>query len=120
MIRVTSARTGLRVVGLSGGVFCNEIVTKRLSELLRAEGMTVLRHEVVPPNDGGISFGQAAVAAMKKNLAASPWLRMFQNAREWCENRWARCAAYRHLRRIRNRNVSSRSGTKTESTGPGS
>ena len=61
-VQMASARTGLRVAGLSGGVFCNEIVTKRLSELLREQGMTVLRHEVVPPNDGGIAFGQAAVA----------------------------------------------------------
>ncbi len=61
-VQLASVRTGLRVAGLSGGVFCNEIVTKRLSELLREQGMTVLRHEVVPPNDGGIALGQAAVA----------------------------------------------------------
>ncbi len=61
-VSTASGRTGLRVAGLSGGVFCNEIVTKRLTELLEEQGLTVLRHEVVPPNDGGIALGQAAVA----------------------------------------------------------
>jgi hydrogenase maturation protein HypF len=55
-------RTGRRIVGLSGGVFCNALLTRRLSELLAAQGLTVLRHQRVPANDGGIPFGQAAVA----------------------------------------------------------
>lgn len=55
-------RTGIRVVALSGGVFCNEILTRRLTELLEAKQLTVLRHRVVPPNDGGIALGQAAIA----------------------------------------------------------
>jgi hydrogenase maturation protein HypF len=58
---LASQQTGVKTVALSGGVFCNEIVTKRISERLAAQGLKVLRHEVVPPNDGGIAFGQAAV-----------------------------------------------------------
>lgn len=51
-----------RVV-LSGGVFCNELLTRRLTQLLVEQGCEVWRHEQVPPNDGGIALGQAAVAA---------------------------------------------------------
>lgn len=58
-----SIRTGLRTVGLSGGVFCNAWLTQRLTRLLSQAGLSVLRHRVVPPNDGGISLGQAAIAA---------------------------------------------------------
>ncbi len=58
-------RTGLRVVTLSGGVFCNQVLTQRLTELLESRGLRVLRHEKVPPNDGGVAFGQAAVAVAR-------------------------------------------------------
>ena len=60
-------RTGIRTVGLSGGVFCNARLTRRIVELLRQHGLTVLRHHAVPPNDGGIAFGQAAVASARMN-----------------------------------------------------
>ncbi len=59
----SAARTGLSTVVLSGGVFCNQLLTERLRTLLAARGLRVLRHQHVPPNDGGIAFGQAAVAA---------------------------------------------------------
>ena len=58
-------QAGRRIVGLSGGVFCNALLTRRLTELLSDAGLTVLRHQKVPPNDGGISFGQAGVARGK-------------------------------------------------------
>jgi hydrogenase maturation protein HypF len=58
-------RTGVRDVVLSGGVFCNERVTTRLTDLLTCRGLAVLRHEQVPPTDGGLSLGQAAVAAAR-------------------------------------------------------
>lgn len=64
-VRQAVADTGLRTVGLSGGVFCNALLTGRLSELLQNQGLTVLRHEIVPPNDGGIAFGQAVVATQR-------------------------------------------------------
>jgi hydrogenase maturation protein HypF len=62
VVRQAARQTGRRIVGLSGGVFCNALLTRRLTELLADSGLTVLRHKQVPPNDGGISFGQAAVA----------------------------------------------------------
>jgi hydrogenase maturation protein HypF len=50
-------------VALSGGCFQNRWLTERAAQQLRQAGFTVLLHRQVPPNDGGISLGQVAVAA---------------------------------------------------------
>jgi hydrogenase maturation protein HypF len=63
-------RSGLELVVLSGGVFQNRLLLKRTSALLGAAGLRVLVPERLPPNDGGISFGQAAVAAARDRAAA--------------------------------------------------
>jgi len=55
-------RYGLGTVAMSGGVFQNQRLSERLAALLRRHGFEVLRHRHVPPNDGGLSLGQAAVA----------------------------------------------------------
>ena len=55
--------TGLHTVALSGGVFQNLLLLDRTVTWLRERGFRVLTHSRVPPNDGGISLGQAAVAA---------------------------------------------------------
>jgi hydrogenase maturation protein HypF len=54
---------GTEVVVLSGGVFQNRRLLERTSSLLRATGLRVLLPERLPPNDGGIAYGQLAVAA---------------------------------------------------------
>jgi hydrogenase maturation protein HypF len=54
---------GLGTVALSGGVFQNLLLTGRVVTGLTDRGFRVLVHARVPCNDGGISFGQAAVAA---------------------------------------------------------
>ncbi|MFJ2033711.1 carbamoyltransferase HypF [Streptosporangium sp. NPDC087985] len=58
-------RTGIGTVALSGGVFQNRLLLGRLVRALRHHGFRVLTHRRVPPNDGGISLGQAAVAAAR-------------------------------------------------------
>jgi hydrogenase maturation protein HypF len=53
---------------LSGGVFNNRIVLRKMTDGLRDLGFTVYSHTRVPCGDGGISLGQAAVAgAIKRN-----------------------------------------------------
>lgn len=52
-----------QVVALTGGCFQNRILTERTLELLEEDAFEVLRHATVPPNDGGLSLGQAAIAS---------------------------------------------------------
>ena len=47
-------------MALSGGVFQNRLLLRLTEERLMEEGFEVLRHRMVPPNDGGIAVGQAA------------------------------------------------------------
>jgi hydrogenase maturation protein HypF len=55
--------TGIRAVALSGGVFQNSTLLLKTVPRLNEAGFTVFTHELVPPNDGGIALGQAAIAA---------------------------------------------------------
>ncbi|WP_457678502.1 carbamoyltransferase HypF [Thermovibrio sp.] len=57
-------KRGIAKVGLTGGVFQNKLLTETLSERLKEEGFKVLTHQVVPPNDGGISLGQAVYGGL--------------------------------------------------------
>jgi hydrogenase maturation protein HypF len=54
---------GGSTVVLSGGTFQNLRILGSTRRQLEAHGFRVLSHRLVPPNDGGISYGQAAVAA---------------------------------------------------------
>ncbi|WP_143590486.1 carbamoyltransferase HypF [Thermoactinospora rubra] len=60
--------SGLATVALSGGVFQNLLLLTRATALLEERGFHVLTHRRVPPNDGGISLGQAAVAGARDRL----------------------------------------------------
>jgi hydrogenase maturation protein HypF len=53
---------GLGRVALSGGVFQNRLLMRRLVAALESAGLAVLLHREVPTNDGGVSLGQAVVA----------------------------------------------------------
>ena len=57
------ARTGLGRVCLSGGVFQNGYLLGRALDGLEAAGFEVYTHRLVPPNDGGVALGQAAIAS---------------------------------------------------------
>ena len=57
------AETGCALVALSGGCFQNELLLKLCVAELTNSGFTVLINRLVPCNDGGISYGQAAAAA---------------------------------------------------------
>jgi len=63
MAKQARESTKLNIVALSGGVFCNRYLTDRLIRLLRQNGFRVLFNREVPANDGGLSLGQAAIAA---------------------------------------------------------
>jgi hydrogenase maturation protein HypF len=54
-----------RTVVLSGGTFQNLRLLESTTARLRGAGFDVLSHRLVPPNDGGISYGQAAAAAAR-------------------------------------------------------
>jgi hydrogenase maturation protein HypF len=60
-VRLRDAR-GVGTVALSGGVFQNRLLLRKLVEALSDDGFRVLLHKEVPTNDGGVSLGQAVVA----------------------------------------------------------
>ena len=63
------ARTGIQVVALSGGVFQNALLLGLARRELEVRHFRVLTHRVVPPNDGGLALGQAAIAGYRAAAA---------------------------------------------------
>ncbi len=62
-VNVIACRYGLETVVLSGGVFQNELLLQDLKTLQAGGSLQIWTNHAVPPNDGGISLGQAALAA---------------------------------------------------------
>jgi hydrogenase maturation protein HypF len=67
--------SGLDVVALSGGVFQNRLLLEQLIAKLEADNFQVYTNQRVPPNDGGLSLGQAAVAAaqLEQGVEVRDW-----------------------------------------------
>jgi hydrogenase maturation protein HypF len=65
LCREIRAQTGLDRVVLSGGAFQNAILATALAQQLEAADFAVHTQRLVPPNDGGLSLGQAVVAAAR-------------------------------------------------------
>ena len=65
MIVASALRCGERRVALTGGCFQNRYLTERTVRRLGKEGFEPYWHRRIPPNDGGIALGQAAVAAWR-------------------------------------------------------
>ena len=63
--RRETERTGTDLVVLSGGVFQNRLLFERTQRLCDEAGLRVLAPTRLPPNDGGIAYGQVAVAAAR-------------------------------------------------------
>jgi hydrogenase maturation protein HypF len=61
----TAERCRTETVVLSGGAFQNRRLMERTRALLAGAGLRVLTPEALPPNDGGIAYGQLAVAAAR-------------------------------------------------------
>ena len=71
-IVAVAEKVGAPRVALSGGCFQNRLLTERAAGRLRSSDFEVLLHRQVPPNDGGISLGQIAVAAAKLRAKGNP------------------------------------------------
>jgi hydrogenase maturation protein HypF len=64
LVTIASSR-GLDTVVLSGGVFQNRRLLETVAASVEGRGLRVLVPERLPPNDGGIAYGQAAVVAAR-------------------------------------------------------
>jgi hydrogenase maturation protein HypF len=64
---IISSQSNIRKVVLSGGVWQNRTLLKKTIPLLENSGFSVLFHNHVPTNDGGISLGQVVIAAKQTN-----------------------------------------------------
>jgi hydrogenase maturation protein HypF len=61
-----------RIVVLSGGVFQNELLLRDVQALIAGGPLEIWTNHTVPANDGGISLGQAALAALRRNSSDAP------------------------------------------------
>ncbi len=66
--KITQDNSAISTVALSGGVFQNKCLLEQVTKRLHKESYTVLTHSRVPANDGGISLGQAMVAAARLRI----------------------------------------------------
>ena len=65
LTRVEEGERTVRHIALSGGVFQNQVLFELVTAKLEELGFTVFSHRQIPPNDGGLALGQAAIAAAR-------------------------------------------------------
>jgi len=63
MAEIARDELNIHKVGLSGGVFQNILLLQLTRDMLTENGFKVITHSQIPPNDGGVSLGQALLAA---------------------------------------------------------
>ncbi|HZQ51103.1 MAG TPA: carbamoyltransferase HypF [Bryobacteraceae bacterium] len=69
--RMLSESNSIDLVVLSGGVFQNELLLHEIQEQAAGCSIEIWTNQAVPPNDGGISFGQAAIACLETGPAST-------------------------------------------------
>jgi len=62
MATAGAATTGITTICLGGGCLMNRVLAEGLASSLSARGLTPMLARILPPNDGGLSFGQAVLA----------------------------------------------------------
>jgi hydrogenase maturation protein HypF len=65
-VRQAAFASGVRELALGGGCFLNRVLSQALRPRLEASGLTVFEARQVPPNDGGLSLGQAWIGMRDK------------------------------------------------------
>ena len=60
----TADKTGVNVIGGTGGVFYNEAISKTIKDVVTGNGYTFIQHKNTCAGDGSVSLGQGAVAAL--------------------------------------------------------
>lgn len=73
-VKTAAEQAGIRTAALSGGTWLNPYLTEKTKRLLTAQKLEVLLHGEVPPNDAGLSLGQATAAywRWKKDVPGNP------------------------------------------------
>jgi len=65
MIAIAAESSGIKKVVLGGGSFCNSLLVRGLAETVGKQGIDAVMPKLLPPNDGGISYGQVVIASTR-------------------------------------------------------
>ncbi|MBN1328564.1 MAG: carbamoyltransferase HypF [Candidatus Heimdallarchaeota archaeon] len=69
IIAIDSAKLfDINKIGFSGGVAYNEFITRRIAKIVKESNLEFLQHHLIPCGDGGLSIGQAIIAALRNEI----------------------------------------------------